>query len=79
MQKFELTRNQILKIYKDRNWLIFEPDLHRAEVTAHEAQRELFKWQEGACDEHFDSLIPRVDCPHCQLLMRKHFGLYKEG
>lgn len=29
-----ISNRAILKIYKDRNWLIFEPDLHRANAIA---------------------------------------------
>ncbi len=45
--EFELTKEQILEIYKEKNWLIFGPDLHRADVVAHEAQKELVKWLES--------------------------------
>jgi len=38
----------ILKIYKDKNWLIFEPDLHRAQVvakaSANHAVKEVFDY-----------------------------------
>lgn len=79
--EFELTRT-IKKGIIDRNFYEGRGKMCAgynagaiADEVAYEAQKELVKWQEGKCEEHFDFLIPRVDCPHCQLALLKHFEL----
>ncbi|KKM76242.1 hypothetical protein LCGC14_1382200 [marine sediment metagenome] len=49
-----LSDEDILQIYKDRNWIIFEPDYERAVVIAQAQQKDMLRWfvewGEGDCD-----------------------------
>ncbi len=38
-----LSDDEILKIYKDHNWIIFEPDLSRAKAVAREAEDRMLE------------------------------------
>lgn len=81
---FEMTEEAIRALRKDYEGkhLIFEEYM---DALAHEAQKELMKWQQEICvDSHHAGYptglfgLPKRACPNCQKDLLKHFGLDKE-
>ncbi len=62
-------------------------DNHDVRKVAHEAQKELVKWESGQCTEHPErsrkypgNYYPlRFRCPECRETLLKHFKILKGG
>ena len=41
---WELTKDDILKLYDDKNWRVFDSDVYRALAAGEVAQKKLIEW-----------------------------------
>ncbi len=80
MQKFELTDRQLIDIQllHSSSGLNSLPATEEVKAIAHEAQKELVKWQQEECIVHGTVSTRRQFCIKCRKDLLKHFGLYKE-